>query len=187
MIKHLLDITSGLDYSGFRKILLVSGHGPNTALLELVARKTIIETEALSTSFMYLSIARDQVNKIVESPISHACECETSLCLHLAEDRLQMDKAVRDYDIPPSGFFRPAVTSPVGLIEWWSSFSESGVVGDATFATTEKGHEIFEFAVDTLSDWSRNIGPVRSGREATTTVSKVMPIFPWRSLLPACR
>lgn len=150
LINYLVDITKSLAHHGFHRLLLVSGHGSNTALLDLVARKTIIETEILCASFMYLSIVRDAVNKIVESPISHACEWETSLYLHLAAERVQMEKAVRDWDVPPSDFFKRSPSSPVGLMEWWSSFSQSGVVGDATLATAEKGREIFEVSVETF-------------------------------------
>ncbi|MCA9859567.1 MAG: creatininase family protein [Thermomicrobiales bacterium] len=148
LINYLGDITRSLAYHGFERILLVSGHGSNTALLDLVARKTVIETGALCASFMYLNIVRGEVNEIVESPISHACEWETSLYLHFDRDRVQMDSAVRDYNIPESQFFRRAVNSPVAMMEWWSSFSDTGVVGDASLATLEKGSDIFDVTID---------------------------------------
>ena len=151
LIAYLLDITKSLAYHGFDRILLVSGHGSNTTLLDLVARKTVIETGALCASFMYLNIIREAVGNIVESPISHACEWETSLYLYLAGERVEMEQAVRDYDIPPSEFFRRAVNAPVTLMEWWSSFSESGVVGDATLASKEKGEQIFEVTVEAFA------------------------------------
>ena len=167
LINYLFDITKSLAYHGFRKIILVSGHGSNTSLLDLVARKTIIETDALCASLMYLNIVRDAVNQIVESPISHACEWETSLYLSLASERVQMDKAVLDYDVLPSDFFKRAVNAPVGLMEWWSSFSESGVVGDATLATRNKGDQIYEVTVETFVRMVREFRarPVRQRRD----------------------
>jgi creatinine amidohydrolase len=167
LMDFLFDITKSLAYHGFKKIILVSGHGSNTTLLELVARKTVIETGTLCASFMYLNIVRDAVTRIVESPISHACEWETSLYLHLAGERVQMDKAVRDYDIPPSEFFRRANNAAVGMMEWWSSFSESGVVGDATLATAEKGAEIFDLTADAFVRLVREFRarPIRPRRD----------------------
>jgi creatinine amidohydrolase len=178
LMNFLLDITKSLAYHGFQRILLVSGHGSNTALLDLVARKTVIELEVLCASFMYLNIVRDAVNRIVESPVSHACEWETSLYLHLAGDKVQMDKAVRDYDVPPSEFFRRSVTSPVGLMEWWSSFSESGVVGDATLATAEKGRQIFEVSVDAFVRLVKEFRsrPLRPRRDHHDEANDPLPI-----------
>ncbi len=150
LINYLLDITKSLAYHGFKKILVVSGHGSNTAICDLVARKTIIDTGALCASLMYGVLGRDVVAQVVTSPVSHACEWETSLYLYVAGDRVQLDKAVRDIHTIPSeftfrGILRP---SPVSLMEWWSSFSETGTVGDPTQATYEKGEKIFEATVE---------------------------------------
>lgn len=150
LINYLLDITKSLAYHGFNKILIVSGHGSNTAICDLVARKTIIETGILCASLMYGVLGRDMVAQVVTSPVSHACEWETSLYLYIAGDRVQLDKAVQDIHTFPSeftyrGILRP---SPVSLMEWWSSFSETGTVGDPTKATYEKGEKIFEATVE---------------------------------------
>ena len=42
---------------------------------------------------------------------------------------------------------------PLKLMPWWSSFTESGVQGDATKATPEKGRVLFAAAVDELSGY----------------------------------
>ena len=69
---------------------------------------------------------------------SHADEIETSMMLFLAPDRVDMEKAVRD-DHPKNGrggFHRTAGQPGI--------FSPSGVWGDATLATAEKGGRIVE-------------------------------------------
>ncbi len=43
-VAFCLDITKSLAYHGFRKILIVNGHGSNTPLVDLVARKTVLTT-----------------------------------------------------------------------------------------------------------------------------------------------
>src|SRR3989440_11130958 len=45
-IDHVLDITKSLAYHGFKKILLLNGHGSNMPNLDLVARRTNLETDA---------------------------------------------------------------------------------------------------------------------------------------------
>ena len=43
---HVLDITKSLAYHGFKKIILLNGHGSNMPNLDLVARRTNLETDA---------------------------------------------------------------------------------------------------------------------------------------------
>jgi creatinine amidohydrolase len=84
--------------------------------------------------------------------MSHACELETSLYLALRPDLVQMDKAVREVpewtenvwnDWPGGG----------ALSFWphWSAFSESGVMGDATAGTAEKGEAFLAAAQDEVA------------------------------------
>ena len=50
-IEHLLhftlDVTKSVAHHGFRRILIADGHGSNMPILELVSRRTILETDAL--------------------------------------------------------------------------------------------------------------------------------------------
>ena len=43
---QVLDITKSLAYHGFKKIILLNGHGSNMPNLDLVARRTNLETDA---------------------------------------------------------------------------------------------------------------------------------------------
>src|SRR6478735_11641894 len=45
-IHQVLDITKSLAYHGFKKIILLNGHGSNMPNLDLVARRTNLETDA---------------------------------------------------------------------------------------------------------------------------------------------
>ena len=46
-IHHVLDITQSLAYRGFKKLILLNGHGSNIPNLDLVARRTNLETDAV--------------------------------------------------------------------------------------------------------------------------------------------
>jgi len=150
MLDYCLDITKSVAYHGFKKILVVSGHGSNTALCDLIARQTVIKTNALCASLMYKVLGHAVEAEVIETPASHACEWETSLYLHLGGDRVQMDKAVREFHPIKSEFMYRGnrTVAPVSLMEWWSTFTQSGVVGDPTLATAEKGEKVFEAIVD---------------------------------------
>jgi creatinine amidohydrolase len=156
LLHFVVDITRSVAHHGFKHILIADGHGSNMPILELAARRTMIETEASCGAFIWPSLAADVINSLRESEkpggISHACELETSVYLYLDAERVQMDKARRDIGLPPSRFIWLDLMqgSPVRHMEYWSSFSQTGVNGDPTLATKEKGERAFNAVVDRL-------------------------------------
>ena len=75
-------------------------------ILELVARRTILETEALCAPFLWPSLALKEIRQVRESArggMSHACELETSVYLYLDAGRVQMDKARKETGQPAVG------------------------------------------------------------------------------------
>src|SRR6202522_82136 len=52
-IAFCLNITKSVAYHGFQKILIVNGHGSNMPLIDIVARKTVLETKSLCFAANY--------------------------------------------------------------------------------------------------------------------------------------
>ena len=108
MLNFVLDITRSVAHHGFKRILLADGHGSNMPILDLVARRTILETDALCGAFIWPSLARETIEQIRESErpggMAHACELETSFYLYLDPSCVQMDKAKKEIGIPPTRF-----------------------------------------------------------------------------------
>ncbi len=158
LLHFVLDITRSVSHHGFRRILLADGHGSNMPILDLVARRTVLETEALCAAFIWPGLAREAIDRVRQSErpggMAHACELETSVYLYLDESRVQMNKAQKEIGMPPSRFIWMDLmsASPVLMMDHWSRFSKSGVVGDPTLASKEKGREIFEAVVTGLMD-----------------------------------
>lgn len=151
-IAFCLNITKSVAYHGFKKILLVNGHGSNTPLIDLVARRTVLETDSLCAALSYISPAVPEFNKIKDTEVmAHADEFETSLYLHLAPERVQMDKAGYGDDVMGEYVSSDSVyTYPVRFNDYWGRWTNLGVHGDARTATAEKGKVIFEAAVNSL-------------------------------------
>src|SRR3982750_4021587 len=104
LLNFVLDVTKSVAHHGFERILIADGHGSNMPILDLVARRTILETEAMCGCFIWPSLAAETINRLRESSIpggmAHACELETSVYLHLDSQRVQMEKAVKDMNLP---------------------------------------------------------------------------------------
>ena len=82
---------------------------------------------------------------------SHADEAETSMMLFIAPDIVDMTKAVKDYDSRPG---RKGLTrNPQGS----GTRSPTGIWGDPTWATREKGQIIVEATVQTIVGQVRDL------------------------------
>lgn len=159
-VKYVKNVCTSLAAHGFKRILIVNGHGSNTPLVEMAARLTIVETEGrvlcASVNHWGLRAAREATKAVRESDfggMSHACELETSLYLAIYPELVQMDKAVDERSPLPTSFQtdlnlgKRADGSNATLMPFWSTMSDSGVRGDATKATREKGVQFLEGAV----------------------------------------
>ena len=72
-IAFSLNITKSVAYHGFQKILIVNGHGSNTPLVDLVARKTVLATNSLCAAVNYFSLGMEAFKAVQETPVvAHA-------------------------------------------------------------------------------------------------------------------
>ena len=161
-IDHVLDITKSLAYHGFKKILLLNGHGSNMPNLDLVARRTNLETDAeciLCAWWNLLTVDKTFLPRWRESTFpggcAHACELETSLYLYLGnddvrKDRIQSGTISFNEENNPFNWVDLFAAGPATLVSWTSSYSQSGVLGDAALASAEKGRQAYEEAVRQL-------------------------------------
>jgi creatinine amidohydrolase len=144
-------VTKSVAYHGFEKILIVNGHGSNAPLIDIIARRTTLQTDSLCAACHYINLAVEKFREIMESEvIAHADEFETSLYLHLAPERVQMELAGADNDVIGAYLSSDSTTPYVRFNDYWSRWTDLGVHGDARPATAEKGEIIFETAVSRL-------------------------------------
>jgi creatinine amidohydrolase len=157
LIDYGLDVCKSLAHHGFQRILVVNGHGSNAPFADIIARLCVVETDALAAAVNYW--AAPGVRAVAESlresdavgGMNHACEFETSLYLALRPDLVDMSKAVRELSHRPTENYWTdliAGDGPLGMMEHWSRLSESGVMGDPTRATAEKGRALLEAAAN---------------------------------------
>lgn len=156
-IQYVTDIGRSLAHHGFRKVLLVNGHGSNVPYLDIAARNITNQTEAIAAMVSWWSlIPKDLFRELRESEfpggMAHGCELETSVLLYLRGELVQMEKAERDMPVQRSEYFYwdLQAPSPVFFQEFFSRYSRTGTLGDPTKASVEKGRRFVEAVVERL-------------------------------------
>ncbi|HZV79006.1 MAG TPA: creatininase family protein [Candidatus Binatus sp.] len=154
-IAYGLDVCRSLAQHGFRRILIVNGHGSNTPFVDIIARLAVVETGTLAAAVNYWNApgVHEAAEALRESDkiggMNHACEFETSIYLGLRPDLVDMSKAVRELSHQPTKNYWTDLVGgdgPLAMMEHWSALSESGVMGDPTKATPEKGERLLAAA-----------------------------------------
>lgn len=162
-IRQVLDVTKSLAFHGFKKIILLNGHGSNMPNLDLAARRTNLETdgECVLVAWWHLLTVDPEFlpnwrEGTYPGSCAHACELETSLYLYLDEDGVRKDKIKNDIsDLNTDG--NPYIWGelfghgPGALTSWTSSYSNMGVIGEPELATKEKGEQVYKEAVSQLA------------------------------------
>lgn len=159
---HVLDVTKSLAYHGFKKIILLNGHGSNMPNLDLVSRRTNLETDAECCVIAWwnlLTVDKTFLPGWRESEFpggcAHACELETSLYLYLDEanvrkDKIKSGKISFNEDKSPFNWVDLFGAGPATVVSWTSSYTGTGVLGAAELATKEKGERAYNEAVKQL-------------------------------------
>jgi creatinine amidohydrolase len=162
-IEMILDVVKSLAYHGFKKIILLNGHGSNMPNLDLAARRANLETDAevaLCAWWSLLTVDKEFLPRWRESYFpggcAHACELETSAYLYLDRDNVRED-LIRDgritYNEEGSAFHWVDLfaAGPAPMTTWTSTYTESGVTGAADLATVEKGKAAIDEAAKQLA------------------------------------
>ena len=131
---------------GFRRALILNGHGGNNDPLRVALRRLDVEfPRAVLAGSAYWDLAAPALAALCGGPLKemgHACEIETSMMLHLRPDLVRAD-LIRD----------DPETTPQGLrgLTWARDFGRKtghGVVGHPESASAEAGRRMLGAAVD---------------------------------------
>jgi creatinine amidohydrolase len=142
-------VVRSLVADGFRKLLIVNGHGGNIDPLAVSSRELAVEFGIPVVVTTWPNLAPKAIGEILTTQpgIQHACEGETALWLALDAAQVRQDKVAETISNPPPN-------PPPGFVRFFS-FEEraprTGVRGDPRAATAEKGEAILAAVTGALA------------------------------------
>jgi len=162
LINLIVGVTLSLVHHGFKKILLLNGHGGNRGPVTIAASEAQEKSDrkAKIAAASYFDFGREKVSSSRDSELGgmcHSCEYETSLMLFLRPHLVRKEKIIRC--MPPEVikdyvFYDLLKPSIVNMSLDTREFSpESGVCGDPTVASAEKGRIFFNSVVDDMAEF----------------------------------
>jgi len=145
-MKLLEDIVEEVYRQGFKKILILNGHGGNKRVLRLFVRK-MLEKGFKGNLYVLadtLGPLRNKIDEIRETDVyEHACEIETSLMLFLKPHLVKLDNVKREAKLGK----RYLVEYVESMVDW-QRYAPEGYVGNPLKASSQKGKELIEYWVE---------------------------------------
>ncbi|OYT48563.1 MAG: creatininase [Desulfurococcales archaeon ex4484_42] len=149
LMAYVESVLRGIVEQGYSVVLIINGHGGNTNVLRLVARKLAFETgKTFIVISWWVDVAQDVRSKLFTSP-GHAGEDETSAMLCIAPETVDMTKAV-DHEVAP-----PQITVYSPIIEEY--LYPKAVRGRASRASREKGCEWLKAVINDIVNKVQNV------------------------------
>jgi creatinine amidohydrolase len=143
LMQMVIEIGRWVIGSGFSKIIMLNGNGPNAPALECARMQ--LRYEFPRCRFRVLSLfdcsARVQQHYFSDAADIHANRGETSLLMHVRPEAVRPAAAVDEDDVTVGRVF--SYDMPAATV--------SGVVGRPTLASAEDGAELAEMLVEDLS------------------------------------
>lgn len=152
-VRVLKDLVDSLISAGFRRIVLLNGHGGNINPAAEALYRIALEHPENNAPWVacasYWRVAGPELaaQKFMESPsLTHACEFETSLMLALRTDWVKMNQARGRRVERHSKFYDPLGYTPsrVAFSETFAQMTDLGAMGSPEKATAEKGKKLFD-------------------------------------------
>lgn len=152
------DVVASVVTHGFRRILIVNGHGGNNGVIDVLA-STLGHTHygaARIAALTYFAIAREAIAKLRKSEtggMGHACEFETSMVQHLRPELVKIDRAETTYPDPGSRYLTTDLlgAQAIRLYDDFGDLSPTGTLGDPALASPEAGKAFFDAVTSELA------------------------------------
>lgn len=153
VVWDLLDATvEEIARNGFKKIVIVNGHGGNPELLRFFIQSQLERRRDYVVYFFdpewdaEFDRKQKALRKSDEATDLHAGENETSALLYLRPDLMQMDRAAQESGADEKRLALPGLYTAI----WWYARFPNHYAGEGAKATRELGEAINDYRVGAL-------------------------------------
>jgi creatinine amidohydrolase len=148
-----LAVVGRLASMGAEMVLFSNGHGGNHSYLVNIVKSAGERWPGMFTAVEFLHTTGPSLAQLRESPrggMGHGGELETSYILHLRPELVNMSQAVAETDfISTANYYMDWIEGGrLTANPPWSDDTRTGIYGDATLATAEKGRLWLKAAID---------------------------------------
>lgn len=161
LLETIKEVAQSIYRAGFRKLVLMNSHGGQPQIMDIAARDLHQEYgDFLVFPFFTWRVPHIAAEVLSQKELElgiHAGDAETSIMLALLPEQVKMERAVCEYppELPPESLLSIEGKLPFAWVT--KDLSQSGVIGDATTATREKGDRIL---ASVAAGWVRTIQDV---------------------------
>jgi creatinine amidohydrolase len=152
----IIDVCKSLNHHGFKKIILVNGHGGNETALSNALHSMNGVVNAKIFVVDWWSMGAKKIREVATPPVYHACDMETSLAWHLGQRVLENKRVDEPGRSIVPGFIEPDMLAPpprASTSYVMKDVTDSGVVGYSTKATKEKGKQVTDVVLENLEEF----------------------------------
>jgi creatinine amidohydrolase len=145
----ITDLATSLAHHGLRTLVIVNGHGGNTAPLASTCGKLRFQGYRVAV-VSWFGLAGDEAAKTARSALyNHACEVETSIAMVLAPSLVRRETLAAG-QIRAVPYRHADIRGParVEVPYRFDELTENGALGDARLATVEDGQRIVNVTVE---------------------------------------
>ncbi|MDL4816571.1 creatininase family protein [Actinomadura opuntiae] len=165
----LRDLCGSVRRAGFRRLLIVNGHGGNVLALGAIGHELSRELDLDIAVTSYFTAAEGRIAEILESrdTLMHACEGETSMMMAAYPDLVDHARIAEATGPDISLQSRP--DHFVQQSRPFDAVTPTGVAGDARPATSAKGNAMLDACAAAMADWLIQWGSPTDDHGGTTT------------------
>jgi len=156
----VVELVQSLLQDGFQRIVLLNGHGGNITPVRQALSILSNQINGDQSPNIVLATYWELAGKAfagaapMESPaLSHACEYETSLILHLYPEQVRREHIKRSQRPASNGYIPWEDDEPyrgISLVKPTAYISDNGASGEPQLGTKEKGEHLFKEALQAL-------------------------------------
>ncbi|MDT2681301.1 MULTISPECIES: creatininase family protein [Enterococcus] len=141
------DVAHSVSRYGGKMLVLINGHDSNNSSMKYAVRELEDELDIPVIYLFYPNLSevfKNYGESATWNGMIHACEFETSLMLNAQEHLVDLSKAVKEYPDTPDLYGMSTISL--------GDLSTSGVFGDPTIATKEKGQKMAAIFSEKMSN-----------------------------------